>query len=68
MGGPFLGLKMSRSRWGRRKTKAEKGKDKKEEETLKHEKPHLLGGGVSWLFWTIKLGIFEMFDPNLPTH
>ena len=25
----------------RRKTKAEKGKNKKEEETLKHAKPHL---------------------------
>ena len=42
----------------RRKTKAEKGKDKKEEETLKHENPHLLGGGVSWPFLTIKLVFF----------
>ena len=45
LGGPFLGLVMSRSREReRRKTMAEKGKDKKEEETLKHEKKHLLGG------------------------
>ena len=42
----------------RRKTMAEKGKDKKEEETLKHENPHLFGGGVSWSFLAIKLGIF----------
>ena len=48
-------------------TKAEKGKDKKEEETLKRENPHLKGGGVSWPFLTIKLGIFEMFDSKLST-
>ena len=41
----------------RRKTMAEKGEDKKEEETLKHEKKHTVGG-VSWPFLTIKLGIF----------
>ena len=45
-----------------RKTRADKGKDKKEEETLKHENPHLLGGGVSWPFLTIKLGILGYFS------
>ena len=30
----------------RRKNKAEKGKNKKDAKTLKHEKTHLLGGGV----------------------
>ena len=60
LGGPCLGLNMSRSR-GREKTKAEKRKNKKEEKTLKHEKPHLLGGGVSWPFLTKKTGIFLRF-------
>ena len=39
LGGPFLGFKKVKKQRERRKTKAEKGKDKKEEETLKHEKP-----------------------------
>ena len=48
----------------RRKT-AEKGKDEKEQETLKHEKPPpFLGGGLSWPFLTIKLGDFLRFLPQ----
>ena len=42
----------------RRKTMAEKGKDTKEEETLKHEKPPPFRWGCSMAILTIKLGIF----------
>ena len=41
------------------KTKAEKGKSKKDEETLKHAKPpRFRWGGVLWPFSTTDLGIF----------
>ena len=40
---------------------AEKGKDKKEEETLKH-------GKTPWPFLIVKLGIFEILNQNLPTQ
>ena len=48
----------------RRKTKAEKGKQKKEEETWRHENPHLFGGFYSWPISTMKLEKIEIFLPK----
>ena len=51
----------------RRKTMADKGKDKKEEETLKYENPPPFRFFFSWPFLIIEL-FFEMFNQNLPTQ
>ena len=61
----FLGFKMWRSRGREGKTKEEEGKQEKEEETLKRERPHPFGGGFSWPILTIKLGNNWGFWPNI---
>ena len=65
LGGPFLGLKMSRSGGREEKLWQKKAKIRKKKKHRNMKNPHLFGGGVSWLFLTIKLGIFEIFNPNL---
>ena len=61
LGGAIFRLKKPRSRGREGKTKAEKGKDKEEEETLKHENPHLLGGGCFMAIFDYKTGDFLRF-------
>ena len=43
---------------------AEKGKDEKEEEKMKHENPHLLGGGRFMAIFDYKIGDFWHFKPK----
>ena len=64
----FFRLENVKEERERRKTKAEKGANKKKRRNIETWKPpHLLGGGVSWPFLTIKLGIFWDCWPK-PAH
>ena len=48
-GGQFLGLRYQKAD-GEKETKAEEGRQKKEDETWRHENSHLFGGGFLGLF------------------
>ena len=59
---------MSRRRGRYEESRREKDKEKQKKTKKSTKSTHLLGGCLLGAFVTVKLVIFEMFDPSVPTR